>query len=185
MRSSVRLLFLLVLAVAGRLLAQGQSLSDYAKAHPLNTEDKKGSLTVAGSSAPASKPTPQSSALREDATDPCRVETVAEASRLIDTRRALPGTKVTEPVPTYQSKPKYPEALRRRHIQGQVVAKAVVSCDGTLKDITVQGTPHPELVPLAMDAFLEWRYKPGIVNGQAHPFLLTVVVTFKAGKPPA
>src|SRR5271166_6028202 len=64
-----------------------------------------------------------------------------------------------------QVTPRYPAQARQAHIQGTVVLQAVIGKDGTVQDLhAVSG--HPLLIPAAMDAVKNWRYKPYQLNGE-------------------
>jgi TonB family protein len=61
--------------------------------------------------------------------------------------------------------PNYPEEARKKNIQGSVVMKAIISRDGAVQDLTaVSGDPL--LVPAALEAAQQWKYKPYLLNGQ-------------------
>jgi TonB family protein len=64
-------------------------------------------------------------------------------------------------------------------MQGEVVIAAIVACDGTLKDVTVLKASHPELRSPAVDNVSTWRYKPGLVDGQVRPTIVSFIVSFK------
>src|SRR5271166_657999 len=60
--------------------------------------------------------------------------------------------------------PVYPPLARSARIQGSVVLAAVISKAGTIDNLKlVYG--HPMLVPAAIDAVSQWRYRPYILNG--------------------
>jgi len=173
MRFQIALGSLLVLSYSENLLARGQTLSEYAKAHPLSTR-AKGAVTVAGSSAPATTPSPATRDAVRQTDDPCAV------SKISDLSVKPPATaRLTEPVPVFNPKTPYPESLRRRRIQGDVVIAAIVACDGTLKDVTVLKAAHPELRSPAVGNVSTWRYKPATVDGQVRPMIVSLVVSFK------
>ena len=89
------------------------------------------------------------------------------------------SAKLTEPIPVFNPKTPYPEYLRRRRIQGEVVIAALVACDGTLKDVTVLKATHPELRTPAVDNVSTWRYKPALLDGKAYPVIVSLVLTFR------
>lgn len=173
MRLQLALLSLLSLSSSALLLAQTQTLSEYAKSHPLGTRTK-GALTVAGFPASAVTATPNVSDSSGQPADPCSVQ------KLSDLSTKPPATaKLTDPVPVFNPKTPYPENLRWRRIQGEVVIAAIVACDGTLKDVTVLKASNPELSSPAVDNVSTWRYKPGLVDGQVRPTIVSFIVRFK------
>jgi protein TonB len=61
--------------------------------------------------------------------------------------------------------PVYPREAKLRRIQGDVVLQAVISKEGWIKDLLLI-SGHPLLVPAAMGAVEQWRYKPYLLNGE-------------------
>jgi len=76
--------------------------------------------------------------------------------------------------------PLYPPLARSARIQGSVVLTAVISQTGTMKNVTaVSG--HPMLVPAAVQAVSQWRYRPYILNGEAIEVETQITVNFVLG----
>ncbi len=73
--------------------------------------------------------------------------------------------------------PSYPPLARQAHVQGAVVLEVNISTDGAVESLkTVSG--HPMLIPAAIDAVKQWRYRPYLVNGVPAPVETTVTVSF-------
>lgn len=73
--------------------------------------------------------------------------------------------------------PVYPPLARQAHIQGEVVLDTEISKEGIVEELrTLKG--HPMLIPAAVDAVKQWRYKPYIVNGEPVAVDTQVVVNF-------
>jgi TonB family protein len=64
-----------------------------------------------------------------------------------------------------QVPPVYPAVARAARIQGTVVLSAVIDKDGTVESLSLV-SGHPLLVPAAMDAVKQWRFRPYTLNGQ-------------------
>jgi len=65
----------------------------------------------------------------------------------------------------YQLKPTYPRLAAQARIQGTVVVQAVIAKDGTVHDLhAISG--HPMLVPAAIEAVRQWRYRPYLLNNE-------------------
>jgi len=62
-----------------------------------------------------------------------------------------------------KTQPTYPALARSARIQGIVVLQAVISKQGTIENVTVL-TGHPMLIPAAIDAVRQWRYRPYILT---------------------
>jgi len=60
--------------------------------------------------------------------------------------------------------PEYPEAAKKAHIQGQVVLRAIISKDGDVENLQII-SGHPQLVPSAIDAVKQWKYRPYLQQG--------------------
>ena len=78
--------------------------------------------------------------------------------------------------------PTYPALARSARIQGIVVLQAVISRQGTIENLSVL-TGHPMLVPAALDAVRQWRYRPYILNNEPVEVETQITVNFSlAGK---
>lgn len=65
----------------------------------------------------------------------------------------------------YQLQPVYPPLARTAHVEGQVVLAALISKEGTIKNLRVL-MGHPMLVTSAIEAVSKWRYRPYILNSE-------------------
>lgn len=73
--------------------------------------------------------------------------------------------------------PIYPPLARQAHVQGTVILDADISKDGAVESLKkVSG--HPMLIPAAIDAVKQWRYKPYLLNGEPVAMATQVVVNF-------
>jgi protein TonB len=73
--------------------------------------------------------------------------------------------------------PTYPALARSARIQGTVVLQAVISRQGTIENLSVL-TGHPILVPAAIDAVRQWRYRPYILNNEPVEVETQITVNF-------
>jgi len=64
------------------------------------------------------------------------------------------------------------------HIQGEVVLTALIARDGTIEGLRAT-SGHPLLIPAAIQAVSQWRYKPYILNGSATEVETTIRVNFR------
>jgi TonB family protein len=91
-----------------------------------------------------------------------------------------PEDGVTLPDVVREVKPDYtPEAMQAR-VQGDVVMRAVVEADGSVKDVEVVKSLDTEhgLDKQATDALKRYEFKPGLWMGAAVPVLVTVEMRF-------
>lgn len=73
--------------------------------------------------------------------------------------------------------PVYPPLARSARIQGSVVLAAVIGKDGTMQNLKLI-SGHPMLVPAAVDAVSQWRYRPYILNGEPIEVETQITVNF-------
>lgn len=73
--------------------------------------------------------------------------------------------------------PSYPPLARAARVQGEVVLTAVISVNGDIENLQLV-SGHPMLVPAAITAVKQWRYKPYLLNGQPVEVETTITVIF-------
>ena len=73
--------------------------------------------------------------------------------------------------------PAYPTLARSARVQGEVVLSAVISVNGEIENLQLV-SGHPMLVPAALTAVKQWRYKPYLLNGQPTEVETTITVIF-------
>ena len=79
---------------------------------------------------------------------------------------------------TYKIEPDYPKLALAARIQGQVLLKAIVSKDGSTRELEVVNG-HPMLSPAALKAVQQWRYRPFLLNGEPVEVETSVTVIFQ------
>jgi protein TonB len=77
--------------------------------------------------------------------------------------------------------PLYPDLARRTGISGVVRLQAIIAADGTIAELTVL-SGHPFLVRAAVDAVMQWRYRPTVLNGKPVPVNTQIDVNFTRGR---
>ena len=88
---------------------------------------------------------------------------------------------VTEGLLIHRVVPVYPSLARQAGIQGQVLLQATIGRDGTIQNLlAVNG--HPMLVPAAIDAVRQWRYRPYLLNDQPVEVETQITVNFTLGR---
>ena len=92
-------------------------------------------------------------------------------------KRIRVGGNVAKARLTRQVRPQYPPLARQARIQGTVKLSAVISKDGTIQKLEVM-SGHPLLVPSALAAVKQWRYRPTLLNGEAVEVLTNIDVNF-------
>jgi len=73
--------------------------------------------------------------------------------------------------------PIYPPLAREARIQGTVELRAIISKSGTIEHLVVL-RGHPMLVPAAIDAVRQWRYRPYLLNSEPIEVETEITVNF-------
>jgi len=77
----------------------------------------------------------------------------------------------------YRVQPIYPPLARSARIQGQVLLRAIISRTGMIENLQAL-SGHPMLIPAALDAVRQWRYRPYFLNGDPVEVETQVTVNF-------
>lgn len=110
---------------------------------------------------------------------------INSASRLSNAPKFVPATPqrvrisqgVTKGLLFRRVEPNYPPLARAARVQGDVVLKAIIDKNGDIQDLQLI-SGHPMLVPAAIAAVKQWRYKPYLLNGQPVEVETTITVIF-------
>ena len=81
-----------------------------------------------------------------------------------------------------QMKPSYPQLAKTARVQGSVILEAIIDREGRVVNLKVL-SGHPLLIPAAVEAVQQWRYRPTLLNGQPVEVLTQVTVNFSLGAP--
>jgi protein TonB len=92
-------------------------------------------------------------------------------------RRVRISQGVTSGLLLHKVQPTYPLLARDGRIQGDVVLTAIISKDGIIENLQLV-SGHPMLVPAAIAAVREWRYRPYLLNGEPVEVETTITVIF-------
>lgn len=84
---------------------------------------------------------------------------------------------VTKGLLIHRVEPSYPPLARAARVQGDVILTAVISVNGEIENLQLI-SGHPMLVPAAISAVKQWRYKPYLLNGQPVEVETTITVIF-------
>ena len=74
--------------------------------------------------------------------------------------------------------PQYPEEARKAGVQGDVRLQIGVSKEGDVEPNITVVSGDSKLVPAALDAVKDWKFKPYLLNGQPAAIDTSVVITF-------
>jgi TonB family protein len=87
----------------------------------------------------------------------------------------LPASSVDRiPEVTHQERPEYPFSLRLTGNRGEVLVDFIVDPQGNVVKADVTKSSHPDFEAPAVEAVLQWKFKPGLKNG--HPVYVHMAV---------
>jgi protein TonB len=88
---------------------------------------------------------------------------------------------ITSGLLIHRVQPPYPILAQSARIQGDVVLRAIIDKAGIIQDLQLV-SGHPMLVPAALAAVKEWRYRPYLLNGEPVEVETTITVHFTFGR---
>lgn len=97
--------------------------------------------------------------------------------KFVPPQRVRISQGVTKGLLIHRVEPPYPNLAKAARVQGEVVLKAIINTNGDIQDLQLV-SGHPMLVPAAIAAVKQWRYKPYLLNGQPVEVETTITVIF-------
>jgi len=88
------------------------------------------------------------------------------------------GGGVTAPVLITQIMPEYSEEARKARYEGTVLLETIVLEDGSVRVRRIARGVGFGLDQKAIEAVLQWKFRPGRMNGRPVPVALNVEVNF-------
>jgi periplasmic protein TonB len=104
--------------------------------------------------------------------------TIAAVPKLEPPKRIRISQGVTRGMLIHKVEPAYPKIAVGARITGVVQLKAIIGKDGDIRELQVV-SGHPMLVPAAIAAVKQWRYRPFLLNGEPVEVETFVTVTFQ------
>ena len=80
----------------------------------------------------------------------------------------------------HRVQPEYPAMARQARIHGLVELAAVIGKQGAIENLQAL-SGHPMLIPAALNAVKQWRYRPYVLNGDPIEVNTRITVTFTLG----
>jgi periplasmic protein TonB len=100
----------------------------------------------------------------------------------LEIKRVRVSQGVTQGLLIQKVEPQYPKLALLARVFGIVLINAVIGKDGVVKELqAVSG--HPMLIPAALEAVKQWRYRPYLLNGEPGEVETHVTVTFSFAGP--
>src|SRR5262249_55744400 len=90
---------------------------------------------------------------------------------------AASGGQIKQAELIQRKNPEYPKLARDAGAKGAVELTALIGADGKVKSVKVV-SGHPLLQRAAIDAVMQWRYKPTILNGTPVESQSQIVLNF-------
>lgn len=103
---------------------------------------------------------------------------ISAIPKLEPVKRIRVSQGVTQGLLVHKVEPQYPKIALAARITGVVQLHAIISKDGNIKELQTLSGP-PLLIPSAIDAVKQWRYRPYLLNGEAVEVETSVTVTFQ------
>jgi periplasmic protein TonB len=98
--------------------------------------------------------------------DVAESEPVQEASDQVPVGE--PDPVEHKPVPVHTPRPRYPRRALERRVEGAVVCRITVACDGSVVEVKVDKSSGSALLDrAAMRGVKGWRFEPGTLGGRA------------------
>jgi protein TonB len=91
--------------------------------------------------------------------------------------------KLSAPAPLRKVDPKYPPALVREHVDGEVILYAIIRKSGAVDSIQLVRGIDPQLDKNAMDALAQWQFRPAAREGVTTDVEVVVYIPFRFRKP--
>jgi periplasmic protein TonB len=105
------------------------------------------------------------------------VNSATPVPRVATPTRVRVSQGVTQGLLVRRIQPTYPPLAKQARIAGAVVLQAEISKDGSIQNLHVI-SGHPMLVPSAIEAVKQWKYRPYILNGEPVEVETTITVNF-------
>ena len=103
---------------------------------------------------------------------------IAMIPKLEPVKRIRVSQGVTQGMVVKKVEPAYPKIALAARVTGAVLLKAVIGKDGDIRELQVV-SGHPMLVPAAIEAVKQWRYRPYLLNGEPVEVETNITVTFQ------
>lgn len=170
------LVLLIVVGIRFSSARPGSNAADSTTKQPSPTAQTSSPPALPAEAAPSQSSPPGAQETPAKSLAPAPTPSTIESkplplARIHVSEGVLQGLLVAQTVPTY------PPLARQAHVQGMVVLDADISKDGTIESLRVI-SGHPMLVPAAIDAVKQWRYKPYLLNASPVPVNSKIMVNF-------
>jgi protein TonB len=91
--------------------------------------------------------------------------------------------KLSAPSPLRTADPRYPQALIKEHVEGEVILYAIIRKDGSVDSIQLVRGIDPQLDKNAIEALAQWQFRPAAREGTPTDIEAVVHIPFRYRKP--
>jgi TonB family protein len=151
------------IAIAGQAVQRDLTMEIGSLQETITVENSRSSPSTSVPIPPASRPKP--------AARPCGGGSTAAGALRI-------GGRILPPMKLRDVRPAYPGCLAAQGVSGTVSLKARIGTDGTVEDVEVVSTPHPDLGHAAADAVRQWEFSETLLNCRPLPVSMSVTINF-------
>jgi TonB family protein len=103
----------------------------------------------------------------------------AAAKAMEECKPSAIGGNIRAPRKIRDVRPVYPAHLQQAGITGDVALKAVIATDGSVREVTLEKSAHPDLDAAAMDAVRQWKFDGTLLNCGPVEVSMTVAINFR------
>jgi protein TonB len=96
-------------------------------------------------------------------------------------QRPAAGGQIRQAELVSRREPEYPKLARQMGVKGAVEVVATIGTDGKVKNVQVVHG-HPLLVKAAVDAVMQWQYRPTLLNGVPVQNETRITLNFNGGQ---
>jgi TonB family protein len=89
------------------------------------------------------------------------------------------GGQIIPPMKIRDVRPRYKQEWRDAHLEGEILLKATLAADGTVRGVDVISPVHAELEDEAAAAVSLWRFTPTYLNCEPIEVQMYVTVSFR------
>lgn len=86
---------------------------------------------------------------------------------------------VEKPVRIHGPAPTYPALAKEERIQGQVVAKAVITKEGDVEDVEIVESLGEDFDQTVLDTLAQWKFEPAKLDGEPVAVFYTLTFNFR------
>lgn len=152
---------------------------DVARTIELQVASLEETIRIVGGSSPAA-PDPDRAAKQQAVRQKAQERQQRANQRCEGAAAGGLGGNILQPWKIADVRPVYPATASSTRTGGVVTMEAIIGTDGTVREVRVISSPHPDLDRAAADAVRQWEFTPTILNCTPIEVKMKVTATFVA-----